>query len=601
MKRRAILVYTVFILLTTATKAWAEDQIVTIYFAGTSADFQWSSPHKTAWVNHEELLATLFAEHRVATPHHKWFVDGIGTGCSDIGAGIFGDLGDLLGSGFPGWDVCRGWNTNLADARGFLENIIDRFPGDEIILNLVGWSRGGAAAIRFASDTTANPELSNPRLKTINILAIDPVVGDLDEMWDTGHYTLDSKVANYVGLYARHERSHMFGPTLPAYNPSHTDAWMLQVPGSHETLVGNQQETGHHLILGCFVLGPDCVLGVFTGANSVDPDFYNVYWVTKVFTQQLLGDPAWGRVRFDWDWYKGAPAGWSRRNWFEHKLETIWFGIPWARYQYMQNFAFTPLGLEDVKNLFGDDWCGVPGATGQFNDRCTINYDGGSVNINTGLLANSSPISMWEWDQIEHNGAPVANAGADQTITLDSQPCPATITLDGSGSSDPDGDTLTYTWSGIFGELNGINVQAIVPLGIHTIWLDVEDEYGETSSDSVVVTVLDESPPVVSCNAPPTITEVDDRRVMFRATATDNCAVTSVDITQYEIWKLTKKGETVDKVANGLTEVAGDTITFQGLAGVGTRLGWTVVATDASANSSKKSCEVLVVNPGKGK
>ncbi len=39
-------------------------------------------------------------------------------------------------------------------------------------------------------------------------------------------------------------------------------------------------------------------------------------------------------------------------------------------------------------------------------------------------------------------GAPVADAGPDQSVTTG-----ATVTLDGSGSTDADGDSLTYSWS----------------------------------------------------------------------------------------------------------------------------------------------------------
>ena len=42
----------------------------------------------------------------------------------------------------------------------------------------------------------------------------------------------------------------------------------------------------------------------------------------------------------------------------------------------------------------------------------------------------------------EDNGTPVADAGADQTVTQGD-----TVTLDGTGSSDPDGDRLSYQWS----------------------------------------------------------------------------------------------------------------------------------------------------------
>lgn len=40
------------------------------------------------------------------------------------------------------------------------------------------------------------------------------------------------------------------------------------------------------------------------------------------------------------------------------------------------------------------------------------------------------------------NSPPTANAGPDQTVNLG-----AVVTLDGSGSADPEGDTVTYQWT----------------------------------------------------------------------------------------------------------------------------------------------------------
>ena len=58
-------------------------------------------------------------------------------------------------------------------------------------------------------------------------------------------------------------------------------------------------------------------------------------------------------------------------------------------------------------------------------------------------LAVAQPYRVFAY-VISPNSAPTADAGADQTAVASA----ATVTLDGSGSTDPDsGDTLTYAWS----------------------------------------------------------------------------------------------------------------------------------------------------------
>ena len=98
---------------------------------------------------------------------------------------------------------------------------------------------------------------------------------------------------------------------------------------------------------------------------------------------------------------------------------------------------------------------------------------------------------------------PTANAGPDQTVAATSNS--ATVTLDGSASTDPAALPLTYTWSGGFTEGNGITtgVKPVVTLGagVHNILLVVDNGQGGLATDVVQITVTapaDTIPPVIS-------------------------------------------------------------------------------------------------------
>lgn len=90
---------------------------------------------------------------------------------------------------------------------------------------------------------------------------------------------------------------------------------------------------------------------------------------------------------------------------------------------------------------------------------------------------------------ITTNQPPVANAGADQTVTA-ADGVSAQVTLDASGSSDSDGSIVAYRWTENGTEVANI-IQPTISLsvGVHTITLTVTDDDGATDTDEVAITV----------------------------------------------------------------------------------------------------------------
>ena len=98
------------------------------------------------------------------------------------------------------------------------------------------------------------------------------------------------------------------------------------------------------------------------------------------------------------------------------------------------------------------------------------------------------------------NLPPVANAGTAQTVNCMGHGC-ASVTLNGSGSTDPDGDALSYVWTdqannAVVGTT--AVVQLNVTLGVHWFTLTVTDTGGLTSTAATNVTVQDTTPPTLS-------------------------------------------------------------------------------------------------------
>ena len=94
------------------------------------------------------------------------------------------------------------------------------------------------------------------------------------------------------------------------------------------------------------------------------------------------------------------------------------------------------------------------------------------------------------------NTVPVANAGSDQT--LDATGSTTNVTLNGSGSSDTDGDVLSYSWSQNGVQIaTGVSPNVQLAVGTYSYTLTVTDVNGASSSDNVSVEVRNVAPEAV--------------------------------------------------------------------------------------------------------
>jgi hypothetical protein len=112
---------------------------------------------------------------------------------------------------------------------------------------------------------------------------------------------------------------------------------------------------------------------------------------------------------------------------------------------------------------------------------------------------------LGETFQITVNRPPIADAGADQTVECTS--AGTTAVAHGTASSDPDGDTLTYSWSApgvVFDNPNSPTPTGNFSIGTHVVTLLVSDGIAQ-DSDTVSITVQDTTPPVISCPADITV------------------------------------------------------------------------------------------------
>ncbi|MBG3012264.1 hypothetical protein [Proteus faecis] len=262
--------------------------VLTVYLCGTGSN-SFDNNNPTFWQG--ELVSTL-AQNNQGREFAQWFIiDGPGSGnlqeddlwvespnYSDIKGSLFGSgweenvnhalclmkgnfdwqrekltevqYNQLKKAGIPIEDVKvtgsflwrkYDYGDRQVTQQQLQQQIIRIFRKDGIIptqVNLVGWSRGG-----ITCHMLANAMLADPQLKDIpvNIFAIDPVPGPLN--FQPEKVTLGKNVKEYVGFYARDERSKGFTCVIPTV-AADTKMHIFPISGRHATLVGNASIDG---------------------------------------------------------------------------------------------------------------------------------------------------------------------------------------------------------------------------------------------------------------------------------------------------------------------------------------------------------------------
>ena len=176
--------------------------------------------------------------------------------------------------------------------------------------------------------------------------------------------------------------------------------------------------------------------------------------------------------------------------------------------------AFVSRCSGDLTKLLASTYVGGSNNDGGYNNAMAIDT-GGNVYAICNTSSTDFPttpgayqtfnkggydVSVFRLDSnLSGNNAPVANAGADQSVHVGN-----TVTLDGSGSTDIDGNLLTYSWAFTSKPLSStatlVNPTSVNPTftvdkaGTYVVRLVVNDGMVNSAPDTVTVSTLNSAP-----------------------------------------------------------------------------------------------------------
>jgi glucose/arabinose dehydrogenase len=214
------------------------------------------------------------------------------------------------------------------------------------------------------------------------------------------------------------------------------------------------------------------------------------------------GCPTGGSSVAGMTFYTGGsyPSTYNNGLFFEdHTRGCIWFmkagtnGLPDpSQISVFENGAASPVDLQ----------------TGPGGDLFYADFDGNTIHRIKYLSSNHPPTAV-------------------ATGTPTSGPTPLTVNFDGSGSSDPDGDPITYSWDlngdGIYGDSTAQKPSfTYTTPGTYNVRLQVTDSKGASSVSAPITINAGNNPPVPTISSPAsTLTWKVGDPIAFSGSATD--------------------------------------------------------------------------------
>ena len=145
---------------------------------------------------------------------------------------------------------------------------------------------------------------------------------------------------------------------------------------------------------------------------------------------------------------------------------------------------------------------------GPGGDLFYVDFDGGTIRRIQFFSANQPPVAV-------------------ATASPTNGPAPLTVNFDGSGSSDPDGNPIAYSWDldgdGVYGDSTAVKPMRIYSTpGTYTVRLRVSDNQGATTTSAPLTISANNTPPTPVIDTPSaSLTWKVGDRIDFSGHATD--------------------------------------------------------------------------------